>query len=440
MQRPPKAHLLGLVLVALSAVGSSQGQKIDRPERLRVLSVFPELNALNVPRSSPIRIRFNGPVDVDSLAPENFEVFGRWSGVHTGQIELFREGRVLMFTPDAEFSAGEQVTIRISPGIDSTLLRPLQRPVTTSFRADSRMSSITFTHMSTLIPGQTPYGAYAGDINDDGHLDMCIPNEDTSDVSVFINQGGGVYGTDTRYAAGLHCSANEGGDMDGDGDIDFAVANILDDDMSFLRGNGDGTFPPQVRYATGNDPRGLTIIDCDGDGDLDIFTANRLASDCSMFLNDGSGTFASGVSVPGGVSGEINITMADVDSDGRQDLIVVGQTNDRARCLISNGDGTFTFGTSIVVGQNPWMVVAGDVDGDGDEDCAVALSVGNAVAVVPRPRHGGEQLLGRGLLALLQRRARELRDAHATARHQHGQLHAVHGLRQRRRRGPGGDR
>ena len=303
MRLPKNRTVLALLLGTWLAVcGSAQGARISRPERLRVVSVHPSPNALNVPRTTPIRIRFNGPLDPGSLAAANFEVFGRWSGVHTGQLELLRNDTVLWFTPDEPFSAGEQVTIRMSPGIGSTLLRPLQRPVTTSFRADSRASSITFTHVGTLIPGDTPYGAYAGDLNDDGNLDMCIPNEDTSDVSVFLNQGNGAYGVDTRYAAGLHCSANEGGDMDGDGDIDFAVSNILDDDMSFLRGNGDGTFQPQVRYATGNDPRGLTIIDCDGDGDLDVFTANRLESDVSMFLNDGAGVFASAVSVPGGVT------------------------------------------------------------------------------------------------------------------------------------------
>jgi len=370
-----------LILFSSLAAGLSSAQNLNRPQRLRVLSVHPGPNVLDMPRDTAIRIRFNGPIDPASLASDNFEVFGRWSGVASGTVELLREGRVLRFVPDEDFAAGEHVTLRVSPGIESPLLRTLGRPVTSAFWVDSRAGSLSFTLVDTLIPGDTPYGSYGGDLDDDGDLDLCIPNEDTSDVSVFLNQGGGVYGPATSYPVGLHCSSNEGGDLDGDGDTDLVIANILDHDMSFLRGRGDGTFDPQVRHGAGNEPRGITLIDCDGDGDLDAFTSNRISNDVSMFLNDGGGNFAGEVRLGGGVLREINITMADLDTDGRQDLVVVGHGNGRARAMISNGDGTFTLGTSIVVGANPWMVVAGDVDADGDDDIAVALAGASAVAV-----------------------------------------------------------
>ena len=41
------------------------------------------------------------------------------------------------------------------------------------------------------------------------------------------------------------------GDFTGDGRLDLAVANDGDNTVSVLLGNGDGTFQPQVTYAVG---------------------------------------------------------------------------------------------------------------------------------------------------------------------------------------------
>src|SRR5688572_2517619 len=221
-------RILLLAPVLLTSGLAFAQQARSAPPRPRIAEHEPAQNALNVPRASGVSVSFSQPIDVASLDAASFHVFGRWSGVHTGTFQLSAQGRVVRFTPASPFSAGELVVVSLSRSIESVLGAGLPRGYSWSFWTDSRASSSAYTQTGTLFPGDTPYGAYGGDLDGDGDLDLCIPNEDSSDVSVYLNQGSGTYGAETLYAVGFHCSSNEAADFDRDGDIDLAVSNILD--------------------------------------------------------------------------------------------------------------------------------------------------------------------------------------------------------------------
>jgi len=369
--------LLGLVVLATT----STAQRARRVAPFQVTRTTPAQNALNVPRGNSIRIRFSQPLDLDALGPGDFGVFGRWSGPCSGSLALRRGGRVLVFVPDVPFSAGETVSVALSRNVQSSLGQPLERGATFSFWVDSRASSSQFSSAGLLIPGDTPYGAYGGDIDHDQDLDLSVPNEDSSDVSVFLNTGSGSFGPATDYAVGFHASANEAGDLNLDGDTDLVVANILDDTMSVLIGNGDGTFQGQVLYASGPGPRGITLVDVEGDGDLDAVTANRAGDDLSLFVNLGDGTFSAESRLDGGVLGETGIAASDMNVDGVRDLVVVGFNDGNVRVSLGDGAGGFALRPARTLGSNPWMVVTGDVDGDGDDDAAVALAGSSTLGI-----------------------------------------------------------
>ncbi len=374
------------VLLLTGILASAQQARVA--PRLEVTGHSPAENALGVPRTSVVSITFNQPVQAASLDPGSFRVFGRWSGVHAGTIQLHGGGRVLRFTPSNPFSAGELVTVSLSRAVESAA-GVLQRGFAWTFWTDSRASSGSYTQTATLFPGNTPYGAHGGDIDSDGDLDLCIPNESSSDVSVYLNQGTGTFGAEATYPVGFHCSSNEPADFDHDGDVDLVVANILDDDVSVLLGNGDGTFQPQQRYPCGTEPRGVAVLDADGDGDTDIVTAHRVSNDLSLFLNDGDGTFAAEMRFDGGLNRETGVMAADMDGDGVMDLVVIGYSSNNALVLRGNGSGAFQPLTPRTIGSNPWMVAVGDVNGDGFNDVAAACSGADVAGIALGDGAGG---------------------------------------------------
>ncbi len=374
--------------VVTRGAGASLDAAVAAPH-FGLATTVPARNVTAAPRTTAIRLRFTQALDPATVTPRSVHVFGRWSGVANGTTSFAAGGTELVFQPTNPFSAGEQVTVFVSRAVRDAQGHGLGRGYSFQFWVDSRASSSTFTQAAVLTPGFTPYGAYGGDLDHDGDLDLSIPNEDSSDVSVFLNDGSGSFGPAVAYPVGFHCSSNEGADFDHDGHTDLVVANILDDDMSVLIGRGDGTFEPQVRHATGNGPRGVTVLDADGDGWIDIATANRSTGDVSTFANRRDGTFDPEVRIQAGVSNETGLTAVDMNDDDLLDLVVIGYGSNSARILLGDGRGGFHLGGVFPVGPNPWMVVAGDVNGDGHNDIAAALSSGSAASICLGDGSGG---------------------------------------------------
>jgi hypothetical protein len=62
----------------------------------------------------------------------------------------------------------------------------------------------------------------------------------------------------------------------------------------------------------------------------------------------------------------------DLDGDGDNDLAVANWDSDNVSVLLNNGDGTFQAAINYGAGNGPSSVFAVDLDGDGDNDLAVA--------------------------------------------------------------------
>jgi hypothetical protein len=380
-----------LAVVALAAPSSAQVSFPGgaAPVIFKVVKVSPSQSGLHVPRATSISITFNLPVDPTTLTGPAFHVMGRFSAMHSGNYHFSNRGRTMTFVPTKPFSAGEKVLVNLARTVSTAGGVTLDNGFAWTFWTDSRASSSQFSYDATLIPGNTPYGAYGGDIDADDDLDICTTNENTSDVSVFLNDGTGSFGPANSEAVGEHCSPCDAADFNFDGNVDLAVSNIHDDDVSILFGNGDGTFQPQMRYPVGGQPRGLAILDADGDGDMDIATSNRSSSDLSLLINLGNGLFAPEVRFSGGVSGETGISSCDMDNDGILDLVVAGYYSDRIVVRKGNGDGTFSAHASRIIGANPWMVVTGDLNGDGWPDVAAALAGASSAGIMLNNGSGG---------------------------------------------------
>jgi hypothetical protein len=76
------------------------------------------------------------------------------------------------------------------------------------------------------------------------------------------------------------------------------------------------------------------------------------------------------------------IVAGDFNGDGRTDLAVANQGSNDVSVLLGNGDGTFQKPLQYAVGIGPSALVAGDFRGDGRTDLAVANTLSNDVSVL----------------------------------------------------------
>ena len=64
----------------------------------------------------------------------------------------------------------------------------------------------------------------------------------------------------------------------------------------------------------------------------------------------------------------------DFNGDGQTDLAVANSARNDVSVLLGNGDGTFQTQVTYAVGSEPDALVTGDFNGDGRTDLAVANS------------------------------------------------------------------
>jgi len=167
----------------------------------------------------------------------------------------------------------------------------------------------------------------------------------------------------------------------GGGASNVVFFSITNPTSSILFANAPGS-PVSV----GIIPLSVAVGDFNGDGILDLAVLNQCGSDptCSsngtitILLGNGDGTFSppmcSGNPCPSPAAGYYPYAVAagDFNGDGKLDLAVANQGNNNVTILLGNGDGTFTAtSTSPATGSGPVSVAVGDINGDGTLDLAV---------------------------------------------------------------------
>jgi len=238
------------------------------------------------------------------------------------------------------------------------------------------------------IPPFDSYSSVAvADLNGDGLLDVVAvythisgPPPHPGFVAVYLQNGAnpGHFLPASTYSVGNDPVSLAVADLDGDGRPDIAIANAI------LSANGagnstvsvllqDATHPGHylsaVNYATGSDPVFVAIGDVNGDGKPDLAVAD--STGISVLLQDSAGKFLPKTTVATGGPCS-SVAIVDLDGDGAPDLLATDAVS--VLVLLQNpGDGSsFQAPVRYAAGQQPLYAVAGDLNGDGKPDIAVA--------------------------------------------------------------------
>ncbi len=240
----------------------------------------------------------------------------------------------------------------------------------------------TFVAAPTYAAGNLPVAEAVGDFNGDGVPDLAAADASGHEIQVLLGNGDGTFAAPQSYLAGTRPVAVVTGDFNGDGILDLAVGNETSDDISILLGNGDGTFRAPLNFAAGHSRgavRSVAVGDLNGDGTLDLAVADSadFSGTVDIFLGHGDGTFTAAESYATGPNPE-GVVAGDFNGDGIPDLAVANAgyspsyADGNVSVFLGNGDGTFQSARTFAAGLAPWSVAVGDFNGDGLLDVAVA--------------------------------------------------------------------
>ena len=247
-------------------------------------------------------------------------------------------------------------------------------------------SAGSFTTTRTFVVGSNPLSVVLHDFNLDGKLDMATANfEMMGNTSVLLGDGLGGYGGSSAISVGLAPDAHTAGDFSGDGKPDLLVANSNSNDVSVLLGNGSGGFKLMgSTVAVGKYPIAIVSNDLNSDGALDVIVVNYLDNNLSVLLGTGTGAFGAATMLPVGIE-PYSVVVGDFNADGKSDLAVANKgrmAGGNVSVLKGAGGVSFAAATSFLAGTGPRFLTAGDFNGDGRLDLAVANDGSNDVSVL----------------------------------------------------------
>jgi hypothetical protein len=261
-------------------------------------------------------------------------------------------------------------------------------------------SSPTFGARVDLITATQPRGVAMADLNRDGRLDLAVTNFGTDNVSVFLNttpvgDGTPSFSTKTDFGVGDGPGSIVARDFNGDSLIDLVVGNQTAGTISVLpnataANASTPSFQLHVPYAAGTLVVDLAAGDFNLDGLPDVATVHQTATDVGLLLNNsilGAGIiFSAPTSVAIG-SAPRGLAVADFNGDGRPDLAVSRTNADNAAVRLNTtapGGTTPSFAAAVTfgVGDEPYGVAAGDINGDGKPDLVVANQTGASLSTL----------------------------------------------------------
>lgn len=288
-----------------------------------------------------------------------------------------------------------------------------------------------------LLVGDAPIDVLAADLDGDDRIDFVSADRAAGALSFLFQEDGGTFtrqslaiGEGPRSLALLPTS--------GAGAPRLAVALDGEDRVVVLERSGPRQWTRSAEYAAGNTPIGLIVADWNQDRRDDLAALNAFSNDVTLLFGASDGIFRDA----GAAATEFTQAapvMVDLNGDGALDALVVRQSGevllrsgrvgaegvfeaplivnrdrrasavvvlsladgpalatldrdaDRVSIYRANAAGDFTFSEEIVTGVAPIRIAAGDVNGDGLSDIAVARAGSAGISLFIATAAGGWQ-------------------------------------------------
>lgn len=263
--------------------------------------------------------------------------------------------------------------------------------ILTLWLAAARGQSANFVLASTPVVGNGPDAVAVADVNGDGKPDLIAASYGSKSLTVLLNNGGGIFTSNTSYATPVGSTCLVAADVNGDGKLDLIYASSDNNTLTVLTNNGSGVFGSNAVYTLPGSPYNFAAADVNGDGKVDLIAADYNAYEITVLTNNGAGKFVSSGNFGCGSQYPRWIAVADFNGDGRPDVAVADYYSPHTLAIMSNnGNGTFTQTASTSVGGWAFADATADVNGDGKPDLiSSGGGGGNVLSVCTNNGSGG---------------------------------------------------
>ncbi|GEM_PF-4831430 len=236
--------------------------------------------------------------------------------------------------------------------------------------ATQDIHAVTFSEISSSLPGVRYADTKLGDYDNDGDLDIAVMGENTSGspiTKIFRNEGNNQFVDINANITQLAYGTCAWGDYDNDGDLDLLVSGNYQ--TILYRNDGGGIFSSSGVGISGFNNSECQWADVNNDGFLDfivsglVFPGTHFSTE--LYINNANGTFASPVLFPG--ADNASIAFGDYDQDKDLDMVISGRNsiaNQNYCTLYRNDLGVFTEVVSGFIPIGSSKVIWADFNGD----------------------------------------------------------------------------
>ncbi len=204
----------------------------------------------------------------------------------------------------------------------------------------------TFAPRQDIALGGSPQNPVVADFNGDGRDDLAIPVSIVGNhgVRVFYGQPDGTLGGMVVLPTAEGPRVARAGDLNGNGLLDIVVAQTGNTGtvvVSVYLSNPAGGFMPRQTVFNHQTAESLALGDVNGDGVLDMLVTTNGASIVHLHLGIGDGTFDPYVPTVSLLTQTRHIDLVDLNNDGKLDIVANNDNTSAFAVALGNGDATF---------------------------------------------------------------------------------------------------